>query len=99
MRFVCADGDPESHVLVEEALRGGPHELAWFDGTPRDADEWCERVRGAEGVLLMWSLPSGVLTASPSVRAVSFAGTGVQAYVDLEEANRAGVTVCNVPRY
>jgi phosphoglycerate dehydrogenase-like enzyme len=47
----------------------------------------------------MWALPAGVLTACRSVRVVSFAGTGAARYVDLAEAARCGVTVCNVPAY
>jgi phosphoglycerate dehydrogenase-like enzyme len=39
-----------------------------------------------------------VLSASPGIRVVSFVGTGVETYVDMEEARAAGVTVCNVPR-
>jgi D-3-phosphoglycerate dehydrogenase len=103
VRFVCPDGEPQFRELLDETwirrLRKGGHELDWHDRPPRDRDEWTERLRGADGVLLMWSLPPGLLSACPSVRVVSFAGTGVESYVDMEEARSGGVVVCNVPRY
>src|SRR5207245_1343448 len=55
--------------------------------------------RGVDGLLLLWNLPRGVIAASPELRVVRFAGTGVEMYVDLDEARAAGVAVCNVPSY
>jgi D-3-phosphoglycerate dehydrogenase len=103
VRLVCPDGEPQYRRLLDpkqlERLEADGHELAWFDRVPDTVAGWIERLRDAEGVLLLWRLPPGVLRASPSVRVVSFVGTGVETYVDLEEARAAGVTVCNVPRY
>ena len=103
MRFVCADGEPQYRRLLSEEqlarVEAEGHELAWFDGAPDSIDGWIERLRGAEGLLLLWRLPQGVLAASPSLRVVSFVGTGVETYVELDEARAAGLTVCNVPRY
>ena len=103
MRFVCADGEPQYRALLDEQLleklRAAGHELAWFDGRPPDADAWVERLHGCDGVLLLWPMPAGVLVLVPSVRVVSFAGTGIEAYVDVEEARRLGIALCNVPGY
>jgi phosphoglycerate dehydrogenase-like enzyme len=100
VRFVCPDGEEQyRRVLDERPLLAGGHELDWFEGRPADAAGWERRLARAEGVASMWGLPSGVLTASPSVRVVSFAGSGAGSYVDLAEARRLGVTVCNVPSY
>jgi phosphoglycerate dehydrogenase-like enzyme len=103
VRLVCADGEPQYRRLLDpdqlERLEADRHELVWFDRVPDSADGWIERLDGADGVLLLWRLPPGVLRASPSVQVVSFVGTGVETYVDLDEARAAGVTVCNVPRY
>src|SRR5262249_59280923 len=66
---------------------------------PAGVGEWLARVEGADGILLLWELPSGVLAGAPTVRTVSLAGTGVEQYVDLEEASDHGVVVCNVPEY
>jgi phosphoglycerate dehydrogenase-like enzyme len=100
MRFVCADGDEEAraHLDVEPARAAG-HEFVWHDRVPADGEEWVDRLRGADGLFLMWGLPGGVLSAVPSLRAVSFAGSGAGSYVPLEEAERCGVTVMHVPRY
>ncbi len=103
MHFVCADGEPQYRELLDPGqlarLEAEGHELDWFDGVPDSAEGWIERLRGADGLLLLWRLPPGVLAASPTIQVVSFAGTGVETYVDFDEARSAGVTVCNVPRY
>jgi phosphoglycerate dehydrogenase-like enzyme len=100
VRFVCVDGEDQfESVLDREPLRAPGHELIWYDGRPGDLAEWRSRLEGAEGVMLMWGMPEGVLPAAPSVRVVSFAGSGVGTYVPMAEARDAGVTVCNVPSY
>ena len=103
MRFVCADGEPQYRRLLGDdqivRLEAEGHELAWFDGAPGSAEGWVERLRGADGLLLLWRLPGGVLAASPSLQVISFVGTGVETYVDVDEVRAAGVTLCNVPRY
>jgi phosphoglycerate dehydrogenase-like enzyme len=71
----------------------------WWEDLPRHEGEWHERLSGAEAVLVMWRLPSGLLAAHPTIRIVSFAGSGAGSYVDLIEARRLGVRVCNVPSY
>jgi len=100
VRVVVPDGDaglrdPDVAALLEAA----GHELVWCEGVPPDVAGFVERCRDADALLVLWSLPSGVLGACPSVRAVSWAGTGVATFVDLPEAARCGVTVCNVPSY
>ncbi|MBD0291229.1 MAG: hypothetical protein ICV74_08240 [Thermoleophilia bacterium] len=100
MRFVCADGDAAARALLDpEPARAEGHEFVWHDRVPRDAEEWVERLRGADGVFLMWGIPRGVLSGVPSVRVVSFAGSGAASYIPLDEAEQCGVTVCNVPSY
>jgi phosphoglycerate dehydrogenase-like enzyme len=103
VRLVCPDGEPQYRRLLDaeqlERLDADQHELVWFDRVPDSGEGWIERLRDAEGVLLLWRLPPGVLRACPSVQVVSFVGTGVETYVDLPEAEEGGVTVCNVPRY
>jgi phosphoglycerate dehydrogenase-like enzyme len=100
MKFVCADGDEQSRALLDlDPVREAGHELVWHNGRPRDVEDWIGRLDEAEGVMLMWGLPGGVLTAVPSVRVVSFAGSGAGSYVPMDEADRRGVVVCNVPSY
>ena len=103
MKLVCPDGEPEYHSLLEPEqlarLEANGNELEWFDSAPESVEGWVDRLRGAQGVLLLWRLPPGVLLACPSVRVVSFVGTGVESYVEMDEARASDVTVCNVPRY
>src|SRR3712207_1498796 len=100
MKFVCADGDEESRALLDLApVHAAGHELVWFDGRPADEREWLARLQAADGVTLMWDLPRGVLVGAETVRVVSFAGSGPESYVPLDEAARRGVVVCNVPSY
>jgi phosphoglycerate dehydrogenase-like enzyme len=100
VRFVCVDGEEQfESVLDREPLLASGHDLIWYDGRPSDLGEWRSRLEGADGVMLMWGMPEGVLPAVPSVRVVSFAGSGAGSYVPMVEAQAAGVTVCNVPSY
>ncbi|MDQ3859524.1 MAG: D-isomer specific 2-hydroxyacid dehydrogenase family protein [Actinomycetota bacterium] len=100
MKFVCADGDEQSRTLLDVTpVQAAGHELVWFDGPPSDGDEWLRRLDEADGVMLMWEIPRGVLSAAESVRVVSFAGSGAGSYVPIDEAGRRGVVVCNVPSY
>jgi D-3-phosphoglycerate dehydrogenase len=97
---VFPDADPD---LLEQ-LRGasgmlaGVGELRVFAGRPSPA-EFRTRIAGASALLLGWGLPTDVLKATPSLEAVSFLGSGVSNFVDLEACAKAGITVMNVPRY
>jgi phosphoglycerate dehydrogenase-like enzyme len=102
MRFVCPDGEPQYRDGIQEAMRvlvAAGHDVAIHaDGPPGDAATWNARLANADGVFLLLRLPSELL-ASPHLRVVSFAGTGVARFVDLGAAADRGVTVCNVPSY
>jgi phosphoglycerate dehydrogenase-like enzyme len=103
VKLVCPDGEPQYRALLDPEqlarLEADGHELEWFDRAPESEAAWVERLTGAEGVLLLWRLPPGVLSACPTVRVVSYVGTGVEFYVEMDEARAGGVTVCNVPHY
>src|SRR3954454_2628299 len=100
LRVVVPDGDAGLRdAEVARVLEAAGHELVWHEGVPADLEAFVERCRDGDALLVLWSLPTGVFTACPSVRALSWAGTGVGTFVDLAEAARCGVTVCNVPSY
>jgi phosphoglycerate dehydrogenase-like enzyme len=100
VRFVCADGEQQFRAVLDTGpVRDAGHELVWHDGRPADLGEWTRRLDGADGAMLMWGMPEGVLSGAESLRVVSFAGSGAAGYVPMDEAGRRGVVVCNVPRY
>jgi phosphoglycerate dehydrogenase-like enzyme len=103
MRIVCPDGEPQYRPLLDQELldrlEADGHELVWHDAAPDTTEEWIERMRDADGMLLLWRLPPGVIRASPKLRVISFVGTGVETYVEVDEARAGGVTLSNVPRY
>ncbi|MFL6043098.1 MAG: 2-hydroxyacid dehydrogenase [Gaiellales bacterium] len=100
MKLVCVDGEEQFRAVLDlEPVRAAGHQLAWYDGTPSDADDWRRRLDGADGAMLMWGMPEGVLSSAPALRVVSFAGSGAASYVPMAEAERCGITVCNVPSY
>jgi len=103
VKLVCPDGEPEYYDLLQPEqlarVEADGNDLEWFDRAPASVEGWIDRLRGAQGVLLLWRMPAGVLRACPGVRVVSFVGTGVESYVEMDEARAGGVTVCNVPRY
>jgi phosphoglycerate dehydrogenase-like enzyme len=103
VRFVCPDGEPQYRSLLDEGLlaeiEAEGHELVWHDAAPETVEGWIERTRDADGMLLLWRLPAGVIPACPKLRVISFVGTGVETYVEVDEARAGGVTLCNVPQY
>lgn len=102
MRFVCPDGEEQYREAIERhagRLTGEGNELRYFEGPPASAAEWDERLDGADGVLLLLDLPTEAMRRHPGLQVISFCGTGVRAFVDVDAAKSAGVTVCNVVDY
>lgn len=101
--IVCADGDAGYWELLEErtfaALRAHGLTLAWHNGAPASEEEWLARTAGADGIVLLWDIPDRVLRETPSLRAVSWVGTGVGAFVNVPLATSLGIAVCNTPGY
>jgi phosphoglycerate dehydrogenase-like enzyme len=98
---VFPDADPD---LVEQArdvegLLAGVANLRVFAGRPSSVAEYQDRISAASALLLGWGLPTEVLEVAPLLEAVSFLGSGVSNFVDLEASARAGITVMNVPGY
>lgn len=98
---VFPDADPDLLDQLREArgLLAGVGELRVFVGRPSSTEEYRRRIAGASALLLGWELPTDVLEATPSLEAISFLGSGVSNFLDLEASARAGITVMNVPRY
>src|SRR5207237_115 len=84
---------------AEAQLESGGNSFAWYDGPPSSPEELLERIGDTEGLMLMYDLPREVLERAPALQVISYVGTGVQNYVDIEAARAKGVAVCNVPSY
>jgi D-3-phosphoglycerate dehydrogenase / 2-oxoglutarate reductase len=97
--FPDADPDLADQLPRVAGMLDGLADLRVFVGRPESLDEYRRRVAEANAVLLGWDLPSDVLVAAPQLEAVSFLGSGVSNFLDLEAARLAGITVMNVPRY
>lgn len=103
MHFVCVDGEPQFEEVVtrlaDELLVGAGHTFTYHDTTPASEEEYAERLEGADGVLVLFTVPPEVLRAGRGLKVLSWCGTGVARFVDLDAASAGGVRVCNVPSY
>ncbi|MBV9001450.1 MAG: hypothetical protein JO304_20495, partial [Solirubrobacterales bacterium] len=97
--FPDADADLLDQLRDAAGILAGVAEMRVCVGRPGSLDEYRTRIRGANAVLLGWELPTDVLDAAPALEAVSFLGSGVSNFLDLEACAGAGITVMNVPRY
>lgn len=68
-------------------------------GAAEDESQFKARIGEANGLLLGWGLPVEVMRAAPNLEIISFVGIGAGNFVDLSEAIRLGITVCNTPGY
>ena len=102
-RIVYPDADGDMAALIVGSRLARLEALGRFTvhhGRPKDEAEYVARIDGAAGLLLGWDLPPAVMAAAaPPLEIVAFTGIGVGSFVDLDEAQRLGVTVCNTPGY
>lgn len=84
--------------------------LPMFDGLARvrmhtdlvhDVDMLVDRMRGATVVMSssVHFSPAMLAAIAQSVRCITFGGTGVASFVDLPQARRLGIRVCNAVHY
>jgi phosphoglycerate dehydrogenase-like enzyme len=103
MHFVCPDGEPQYEAVInrlaDDLLLTDGHTFEYFDAAPTSEEEFRERVDGADGLLVLFTVPAPVLGAAERLKVLSWSGTGVARFIDLDAAAGAGVAVCNVPSY
>lgn len=97
MKIIVADSIylPDEYREKLESLG----ELNIFDSTPDSTDEFIERIRNAEIVIVgRYGFPKEAFQAASNLKMVSVWQTGYD-HIDIEAANKAGVIVTNVPGY
>lgn len=103
LKIVYPDADGDMAALITGRRLARLEAIGKFTvhrGRPRDDADFLARIDGAAGLLLGWDLPARVMAAAaPPLEVVAFTGIGVGSFVDLGEAERLGVTVCNTPGY
>ena len=101
--IVYPDADGDMAALIAGPRLARLEALGRFTihhGKPADEAEYLARIDGAAGLLLGWDLPAQVMAAAtPPLEIVAFSGSGAGSFVDLDAAQRLGVTVCNTPGY
>lgn len=95
MKIVVLDGFLVNYGLSGLPL-GAPFEVIWYRESPPDTV--AQRLKGAQAVFVnrTW-LGEAAFSAAP-LKFVGLFGTGYN-HIDLESADRHGITVCNVPSY
>ena len=94
-----ADGDEETlYPALFRRLRETV-ELRVHCGRPATEAEYVERIRDARGILLGWDLPADVMQHARDLEVVSFTGVGASRFIDMPQAGRRNITVCNCPGY
>ncbi|WP_164512830.1 2-hydroxyacid dehydrogenase [Leucobacter chromiireducens] len=106
MKIVCIDGEPQYADIVRrdviEPLRAAGHQLDWFEERFADEEATIARAQGYDAVYIIADqgpLPERFLASVPSLKLVSFVGTGAHRFVNVAEAERLGITVTNVPDF
>lgn len=97
MKIVVADSIylPEEYKHKLESLG----ELKAFDTMPDSLDEFIDRIRDAEIVIVgRYGFPKEAVKEASNLRMISVWQTGFD-HIDIEAANKAGVIVANVPGY
>lgn len=103
MHFVCPDGEPQYDQLVnglaDELLTSAGHSFEYFDAAPTSDAAFAARIEPADGLLVLFTVPPPVVAGAERLKVLSWCGTGVARFIDLDVAAGAGVVVCNVPSY
>ncbi len=97
MRIVVMD----DVALSEEHMRmlSSFGELVANKGTPLSREDILSRAKGADILISGWThYPEGIFAELPNLQMISLWATGTD-YVNLTEAEQAGVKVTNVPGY
>jgi phosphoglycerate dehydrogenase-like enzyme len=106
MKIICLDGERQYLPIVERdvmpLLHASGITLDWRELQLADVDAVIAAAQGYDGVYVIGDqgpLPRRLIEEVPSLRLISFVGTGAERFVDLAQAREAGVAVTNVPDF
>jgi len=102
MKIVCPDGTVEIRELLTPESEIKLRELGsfvWFNDRAGTSEEYSQRVKDADGVILNWDMPVEVLKSCQKLQIISFLGADPRKFVDLAIASRMGIAVTNTPHY
>lgn len=102
VRIVYPDANPHIAELFDDARLARVHGVGGFaihTGEPENEDDFIDRIGDANAVMLGWGMPVDVMRAARKLELIAFIGIGAGNFVDLDEAARRGITVCNAPGY
>ena len=100
-RIVYPDADQPADAPFHAPLTrlDGIAEVVVHEGRPEDFEQYIERVRDADAIILGWDLPGPVMEQAHKLKMVAFTGIGVARFVDLEQARTRNIVVSNTPGY
>ena len=102
MKIVCPDGTAEIRELMtpeSEKKLEAVGILAWYNDRAETTEDYVQRVRDADGIILNWDLPSDVLKSCEKLKIISFLGAAPRKFVDLSLASSMDIAVTNTPHY
>ena len=74
-------------------------DFEFFNGEPDSDNEFKDRIRNADAIILGWRLPVGVMKSAKNLKLIVFTGIGASNFIDLDAAKKQGIIVCNTPGY
>lgn len=70
-----------------------------FSGVPTTKEQFFERIKDSDGILLGRNLPNDVIKKCNKLKIISFVGYGVKNYLDIDFIKSQGITITNTPGY
>lgn len=92
----------EGLLIADAVIAGAPAdsvEVMTYDEDPQTTEEWIERTRDADAILLGWKIPDEAILAAENLKAISFFGTGIADQVSLPICEERGIATYNVSGY
>src|SRR5699024_8687124 len=102
MRIVLPDlGSNVREILYGELEKklNSIADLVVYEDLPSTKVEFLERVKDADGIMLGKYLHNEIMKECKKLKVISFVGYGVKNYVDIQFANKCGITISNTPDY